>query len=692
MTAVTRHLDVRNLQRLLRPKSIALIGASVWTDAVAAGAGRLQYGGEIWRVHPTRRSSDGVHYYRSVAELPAAPESAFIAVPNVEVPVVVSALAARGTDAFVCFSSGFAETGTTVGVDLTRQLLANANGAAFLGPNCYGMVNFFDRVALWPDQVVGDSPQRGVALICQSGTIALTMMFNDRSVPIGYLFTVGNQTGLAAEELIESLCDDDRVSAFGLYIEGIKDTARFARAAQRAHAAGKPIALVKSGRTPAAMRTARSHTGALAGADAVFDAFCRQAGIARCETLSTLCETLKVFHTGGPLKGRRLVVMGASGGDMAMTADVSRHLELEYPAFSDASAQRLRKMLSDRVAIANPFDFHTYLWFDHAGMKSLFDEVFRSDCDAVAFMLDCPPSQRADDSAFIPVIELFIAAAQNVAPRAALIASLPETSSASTRAMCLSGAVMPLQGQREALEALALAAAAGQRWRDTTMPQLQIPKQSTLVPRTLSEFEGKKALAECGVHIPRAAQAGVSDAAEAAAHIGFPVVMKASSNELAHKSDLGGVLLNIRSIAEAQAAASRLAGLSEQILVEAMITDPVAEILVGVTVDPQFGQVLLLGAGGLLAELFTDTQLLLPPWTATTIREAVMQLRCAKLLQGFRGRPMADLNALIDVILGVGRYAARHVDTLLELDVNPVIVRPAGLGAVAVDALIRLQY
>ena len=179
--------------------------------------------------------------------------------------------------------------------------------------------------------------------------------------------------------------------------------------------------------------------------------------------------------------------------------------------------------------------------------------------------------------------------------------------------------------------------------------------------------------------------------AEAAAHIGFPVVMKASSNELAHKSDLGGVVLNIRSIAEAQAAASRLAGLSEQILVEAMITDPVAEILAGVTVDPQFGQVLLLGAGGLLAELFTDTQLLLPPWTATTIREALMKLRCAKLLQGFRGRPSADVDALIDLILGVARYAAQHVDTLVELDVNPVIVRPAGMGAVAVDALIRLQ-
>src|ERR1700685_4096664 len=203
-----------------------------------------------------------------------------------------------------------------------------------------------------PDQVVGARVERGVALICQSGTIALTLMFNGRSLPIGCLFSVGNQTRLAVEDLIEILAEDPRVTAFGLYLEGIKDAAAFARAADKARLLGKPIAVVKAGRTQAAARTAHSHTGALAGADSVFDAFCRQAGIARCDTLGTLCETLKLFHSGGPLAGRKILVMGASGGDMAMTADVSRELNLDFAPVAQDSSVRLREVLSDRVTIA----------------------------------------------------------------------------------------------------------------------------------------------------------------------------------------------------------------------------------------------------------------------------------------------------------------------------------------------------
>jgi acetyl-CoA synthetase len=187
-------------------------------------------------------------------------------------------------------------------------LIAGAGELPFFGPNCYGFINFFDQVALWPDQVVGRRVERGVAIICQSGTLALNLLFNGRSLPIGYVLTVGNQTCLAVEDMIELLCDDERVTAFGLYVEGVKDTLRFARAVEKARAAGKPIALVKAGRTEAAARTAHTHTGSLAGADTVFDSFCRQAGVARCDSLATLCETLKVFHSGGPLRGRRVLV------------------------------------------------------------------------------------------------------------------------------------------------------------------------------------------------------------------------------------------------------------------------------------------------------------------------------------------------------------------------------------------------
>jgi acetate---CoA ligase (ADP-forming) len=682
-----------DIHRLIAPRSIVLIGAGAWTDAVAAGNAAIGYSGQLWRVHPSRESTAATPYYRSIADLPGVPDAAFVAVPNHEAPNVAAALAARGAGGFVCFSAGFSETGTESGFELTRQLSANAGSLPFFGPNCYGFVNFFDRVAMMPDQIVGSPVERGVALICQSGTIALTLMFNHRSVPVGCLFTVGNQTRLAVEDLIEILCDDARVTAFGLYLEGVKDPERFARAAERARAAGKPIAVIKSGRTDAAARTAHSHTGALAGADAVFEAFCRQAGIARCDTLGTLCETLKLFHTAGPLAGRKVLVMGASGGDMAMTADVSREMNLEFAPLPAARAASLRELLTDRVTIANPFDIHTYLWFDPPALKRVFSEVLHSGYDLVGFMLDSPPEGKADSAAYDAVIAVFIEAARGAPARAALMASLPETISAGVRQRCLDGGVIPLQGQREALEAISLAGSVGLAWKTNPRVQLQLPAHPTRAGavHALSEHEGKSALAEFGVRIPRGKLVSASAAAETARALGFPVVIKASGAHFEHKTEVGGVVLNIRNEEDARTAAERLAMLSDTLLVEEMFTDGVAEILIGVIVDPQFGQVLVLGAGGVLTEFMADSVSLLPPWTHASIDSALQRLSVRKLLNGYRGKPAADIEALIGAIHGVAQYASAHLAALVEIDVNPVIVRPAGQGAVAVDTMIRMR-
>jgi acetyl-CoA synthetase len=681
-----------DIRRLIAPRSIALIGAGAWTDAVAAGNAAVGFSGAIWRVHPTRKSTAAVTYYRSVADLPAAPDAAFIAVPNHEAPAVAGALAARGAGGFVCFTAGFSETGSEAGRRVTDELVEQAGTLPFFGPNCYGFVNFFDQAAMMPDQVVGSRMERGVALICQSGTIALTLMFNDRSLPIGCLFTVGNQTRVAVEDLIDILAEDPRVTAFGLYLEGIKDAAAFARAADKARALGKPIAVVKSGRTQAAARTAHSHTGALAGADSVFDAFCRQAGIARCDTLATLCETLKLFHVGGALPGRKLLVMGASGGDMAMTADVSRSLDLDFAPLPEQQAATLRNLLTDRVTVANPFDIHTYLWFDPPALGKVFSTALHSGYDAVGFMLDCPPEQKADSASFDAVIDVFIAAAQGAPSRAALIASLPETISARVRQRCLDGGVIPMQGQREALEALSLAGGVGESWRLNLIPRLQLPMPGAGADaQALSEADGKRALAAFGVRVPRGRVVPAAAVAETAAQLGFPVVLKAVGAQLEHKTEVGGVVLNVRSIAEASAAGERLAALSDTLLVEEMVTDGVAEILIGVIVDSQFGQVLVLGAGGVLTELLADSVTLLPPWTRDSITAGLDRLRAAPLLRGYRGRPVGDVAALVDSILGVARYASANLAEVVEIDVNPVIVRPLGLGVVAVDVLIRLN-
>ncbi|MBS0364721.1 MAG: acetate--CoA ligase family protein [Proteobacteria bacterium] len=680
--------------RLLAPRSLALIGGA-WADAAHAANRALGFKGEIWRVHPTRSSDAQQRYFRSIDELPAAPDAAFVAAPAADVPEIAGALARRGAGGFVCFAAGFSETATPRGEELTRQLLAQAGALPFLGPNCYGFINFFDGAALWPDQVVGGRPERGVALICQSGTIALNLLFGDRSLPIGYLLTVGNQTRLAAEDLIDLLAADARVTAIGLYLEGVRDGAHFVGAIQRARAAGKPIALVKAGRTEVAAATVRTHTGALAGADAAFDALCRQLGVARCESLATLCETLKIFHSGGPLPGNHLMLLGASGGDMATCADLARELPLQFPEIPAREAARLGEIMSDKVQVANPFDFHSHAWFDLPRLREMFGVTQQLGFDATAFMISCPPA-GSDDRAYTGVIDQFIAAVQAAGTRGALLSALPESLSVATRARCLERGIAPLQGQREGLEALALAAAVGRAWGSASTVELCLPRRARgvagparAVAPPLDEFAAKEALAAHGVPIPRSRRVTPEAAAAAAEAIGFPVVLKAVDAALEHKSEAGGVILDVRTAQQAHAGAQRLARLCAHILVEEMIGDGVAEVLVGIGVDPQWGQTLVLGAGGVLTELLRDTVTLLPPFTAAAIEAALQQLRLWPLLRGFRGRPAADLPALVAVALACARYAAAHVDTLAGLDVNPVIVRPPGRGAVAVDALIR---
>ncbi|MDB6158185.1 MAG: acyl-CoA synthetase forming [Gammaproteobacteria bacterium] len=683
-------MNAGSIKRLLAPRTVALFG-SAWADAVDAAGKAVGFNGEVWRIHPKRPSTANVKYFRSIDELPGAPDASFIAAPAREVPNIAAGLARRGAGGFVCFAAGFSETGTAEGRRLTSELVSSAGDLPFFGPNCYGFINFFDQVALWPDQVVGHRVERGVAIICQSGTLALNLLFNGRSLPIGYVLTVGNQTCLAVEDMIELLSADERVTAFGLYVEGVKDTVRFAQAVGKARAAGKPIALVKAGRTEAAARTAHTHTGSLAGADAVFDSFCKQAGIARCDSLSTLCETLKVFHSGGPLHGRRVLVMGASGGDMAMTADASRDLGLTFPPFPSASATQLRELLTDKVTIANPFDFHTHIWFDAPAMHSMFSTVHRSGFDATGFMLDCPPADQADPAAYVVAIDQYIAAFPGPPARGAVICSLPESMAPSTREMCLAAGIVPLQGQREALEALNLAGEVGETWASGALVELRIPaRHEAACVRTLVEYVGKAALAAFGVAIPRSHVVSPREVASAAQDIGFPVVIKATGEHLEHKSEVGAVVVNVRNATDAEAAAQRLSKLSDSLLVEEMVADGVAEILVGVIVDPQFGQVLVIGAGGVLTEILRDTATLLPPFTAESIEAAIGRLKVSKLLAGFRGKPVGDVPALVATVLACTRYAEANLNALLELDINPVIVRPAGLGAVAVDALIRL--
>jgi acyl-CoA synthetase (NDP forming) len=332
----------------------------------------------------------------------------------------------------------------------------------------------------------------------------------------------------------------------------------------------------------------------------------------------------------------------------------------------------------------------------------VFRTAMRSGYDAVGFMLDFPPEGKADASSFDAAIDAYIRASRGAPSRVALISSLPEALSARVRKHCLEGGIVPLQGQREALEALAAAAAVGIAWGSAIGVELRLPPQPAANARapaanehaevySLDEAGGKAALARHGVAIPRSRVVAAAQAASCAEALGFPVVIKAVGAHLEHKTEVGGVALNIRSAMQAGEAAHRLSTLADTLLVEEMIGDGVAEVLVGLILDPQFGQVLVIGAGGVLTELLADSVTLLPPFTLDAVRAALSSLKISKLLDGFRGKPRGDVDALVEVVLGIARYAAANVSTLQEIDVNPVIVRPAGLGAVAVDVLIRLK-
>ncbi len=349
----------------------------------------------------------------------------------------------------------------------------------------------------------------------------------------------------------------------------------------------------------------------------------------------------------------------------------------------------MNAIVGERVTVANPFDMHTYLWFQHAALRQLFDEVFRSDVDAVGFTLDCPPAASADDSAYTAVIEQFAAASQGAGRAVCSFRRCRKRRAAACANSAFSSGLVPLQGQREALEALHLAAAVGDAWRDGTPPLLSRPMPPTGPVVTFDESRGKAALAAFGLQVPRSQVVNATQAAAAAVAIGFPVAIKATGAGLEHKTELGGVVLGVRDAEQAATAGLQLAALSGEVLVEQMIDDGVAEILVGVTVDVQFGQLLLIGSGGVQAELWADTVTLLPPWSRESIAAALRRLKVAALLDGYRGRPAGDVEALVEAVLAIGRYATANRATLLELDVNPIIVRPRGAGAIAVDVLIR---
>ena len=677
------------LSRLLSPSSIAFIGGAECEVAIRQTRG-LDFQGEMFAVNPKRSELAGIDCVHSVDALPHAPDVAFVAVRRELAIDVVSDLSARGTGAAVVYASGFSETGSE-GRHLEDRLLEAAGGMPLMGPNCYGFVNYLARAALWPDEHGGTPREKGVAILTQSGNIAINFTMTRRALPLAAVFSLGNQADLDIAAMLEAMAADDRITAIGLHLEALKDPARFARAAEAARLSRKPVVALKTGRSEQGARVAMSHTNSLAGSDSLYDALFERCGVARVHSITAFVETLKFFHHGGPLPGNRVVSMSCSGGEAALIADMAESRALRFPPFVETTRTKIAATLNDYVAIDNPLDYHTFIWNQEDKLVATFSAVLSGGFDIAMLILDIPMVPGIEASSWRVAALAFLKAQEQTGARAALVASLPECFAEDIAAHLSAAGIAPMAGLDDALTAFEAAAAVGRNW---SMPERPAPiALRTLSPgtgRLLTEHEAKKRLERYGLAVPAGVLCRATEAADAAAGLGYPVAVKISGDAVAHKTEHGGVALDLRSPEAVASAARCMAGITGELLVEKMITGAVCELIIGIKTDPQFGLALVIGAGGILTELLNDAATLLLPARRDEIESALDKLKVANLINGYRGRS-GDRNAVIRTIEAVARFAEAHGELLEELDINPLLVLPPGQGAVAVDALIRLR-
>ncbi|NQU58083.1 MAG: acetate--CoA ligase family protein [Rhodospirillales bacterium] len=674
-----------DLSRLLRPRSIAVFGGK-FAEAVIEQCDKIGFEGALWPVNPKRSDIRGHTCFKDASDLPGPPDAAFIGVNRHQTIEVLAALSAMGTGGATAFASGFKETGPE-GENLQNAFIKAAGDMPVIGPNCYGLINYLDGALMWPDMHGGRRVTSGVAILAQSSNIAINLSMNRRGLPIAYLATLGNQAVVGLPALIEAFLDDPRVTAIGVHLEGLSDPEALAVAMTKAQAKGVPVVAIKSGKSEGGARLTFSHTASLSGSDAVIDAFFERLGIARVDTLSRLLETLMLLHVGGPLGGKTVVSMSCSGGEAALISDVGEHRGIDFRPFTPSDMKRISKTVSDLVTVSNPFDYHMFDWANEKRLKATFKAVMKSGHDLNILVLDFPREECGSDEDWHKSLRALQEAASETGSRAAVLATLPENMPERVALDLVAKGITPLSGIDDAMTAICAAAKFCIPPIVTHFKRLPGPKGDG---HTLSEWQSKQQLAAFGVNIPQGRLcASLQEAMDAAAVLGYPLVVKAVGASLLHKTELNAVRLGIVDKAGVCAAAEELVGMGEGILVERMSENAICELIIGVNCDPVLGMYMLIGFGGILTETIADTRIILMPVDSGEILKSIMSLKTALLLSGHRGKPAADFAAIIDTVLAVQNFALEHAGKLIELDINPLIVKSD--GAVAVDALIRLE-
>lgn len=671
-----------SFRRLMRPRHVVVMGGK-WAEAVIVSCREMGYDGAIWPVHPTRDEIEGYPCFNSIEDLPEAPDAVFLGINRHASIDVVAQLAQMGAGGVVAFASGFAEVDD--GANLQDQLVAAAGDMPVLGPNCYGMINYLDGALLWPDVHGGKRVARGVAIITQSSNLSINLTMQTAALPIAYMMTLGNQAMVGMADLIRAAAEDDRVTAIGLHIEGINNAAGFAEAVRFAKERGKPVIAMKAGASEGAQMMTFSHTASLAGAHRVSRAFLNQLGVGIIDGIDGFIQALGILHLHGAPIEASILTLSCSGGEASLIADTAERHGVTMPALSDKAMAAITPTVNPLVTVSNPFDYHTFDWGDRERLTATFSAAMQADQCVSILIIDFPAQHlgRAED--WQATLDAWLAARDATGAIAAVLSSLPECLPDHICAWLMENNLIPLRGFDTALSALKAACDAGAPSQYQPRGLGAIDDNLTI----LTEAEAKSELMARGIPSPRRAVVRRLEDALAFDQ-GGAVVMKVSG--LAHKTEEGGVMLGLKGH-EAITSAWRQLNPSGgvEILIEDMIDDAVAEVIVGIARDPVLGLHMIIGSGGIMTELMQDTALVMIPASREDIDLALKSTKVDTLLQGFRGKPVGDRNALIDLVMAVQDYALSLEDKIDEIDLNPVMVRPKGVpqGVVAVDALIR---
>ncbi len=706
-----RHVAaVKSLDPLFHPRAIAVVGASrrpgsigqaVFSNLLQAG-----YEGAVYPVNPSAGSISSVKAFPNVKSITDTVDMAIICVPSASVMDAARDCLEAGAKALVVISAGFAEV-SSEGRALQNELLylCQSYGARMVGPNCLGVLVRHERGAINATFTPSLPPGGSVAISSQSGALGIAILQTARSLGLGVssFVSIGNKADLSSNDLLEYWEEDPATKVIVLYLESFGNPRRFARIARRV-GARKPILAVKGGRSTSGRRAAASHTAALAGSDVAVDALFKQAGVIRAETLEELFELSTLFANQPLPTGRRVAVITNAGGLGILCADACEANGLEVPQLSDQTKTTLRAMLPKEASVNNPVDMiaaipaPTYA----AVAKTLLDDPGIDSVIAlyIPVMVTKPEEIAAelvkvcDPAPDKPIMACFVGcAAPDVLSKAKTVIPTYPFPESAARAL----------GQ-------AAARAAWLRRPAGTLPEYAEIDHNVargIVSEALAREERpwltaveiEKLLTAYGISLPTGRIVrSAEEAADACREIGAPVVVKLVSSTIVHKSDVGGVRLNIESPEGAsdayRAIASALAerGLEkgmEGALVQPMLTGGV-ECLVGVVRDPIFGPLIAFGSGGVTAEVIGDVSFRIHPMTDVDADELIAHRKVATLLKGYRGSPASDVPALRDLLLRISRLV-EDVPELVELDLNPVVVRAAGSGVVAIDARIRLS-